>query len=56
MIKEKLIEKDPKHQAYYNKNYKIVNKDIVHIDQQLQSITKHYKRDKVRYHTIRLDI
>ena len=47
MIKEKLIEKDPKHQAYYNKNYKIVNKDIVHIDQQLQSITKHSKRDKV---------
>lgn len=32
MIKEKLIEKDAKHQAYYNKNYKIVNKDIVHID------------------------
>ncbi|RQN29654.1 ABC transporter substrate-binding protein, partial [Paraburkholderia tropica] len=47
MIKEKLIEKDPKHQAYYNKNYKMVNKDIVHIDQQLQSITKHSKRDKV---------
>lgn len=46
-IKNKLIEKDPKHQGYYMKNYKKLDKDIADINQQMKEITKDTKRDKI---------
>lgn len=46
-IKEALIQRDPKHRSYYEKNYKQLNQDLKDIDQELKSITKNPKRDKV---------
>lgn len=46
-IKDKLIQRDPKHKAYYEKNYKKLDKDIANIDQKMQNITKNPKREKI---------
>lgn len=46
-IKDKLIQKDPKHKSYYEKNYKKLDKDIANIDKKMQKITKSPKREKI---------
>ncbi|WP_436854437.1 metal ABC transporter solute-binding protein, Zn/Mn family [Staphylococcus caeli] len=46
-IKDDLVKKDPRHKAYYEKNYKMLSADLVRIDQEMKHITKHPKRDKV---------
>ncbi|MCD9055139.1 zinc ABC transporter substrate-binding protein [Staphylococcus arlettae] len=46
-IKDELVAKDPKHSAYYEKNYRKLNKDIDQIDRQLKTITTNPKRDTV---------
>nr|WP_253286488.1 zinc ABC transporter substrate-binding protein [Staphylococcus caprae] len=46
-IKDKLIQKDPKHKSYYEENYKKLDKEIKDIDNKMKSITKNPKRDKV---------
>ena len=46
-IIEKLIQKDPEHKDYYQKNYQDLIKDINEIDESLQNITKDTKRDTV---------
>ncbi|MBO1198133.1 zinc ABC transporter substrate-binding protein [Staphylococcus simiae] len=46
-IKNKLIAQDPKHRSYYEDNYKKVDKDLEHINEQLVKATKHAKRHKV---------
>ncbi|KDE94956.1 ABC transporter substrate-binding protein [Staphylococcus sp. TE8] len=46
-IKDKLIQKDPKHKSYYEKNYKKLDKDISNIDKKMQKITKSPKREKI---------
>ncbi|RIM55531.1 metal ABC transporter solute-binding protein, Zn/Mn family [Staphylococcus capitis] len=45
--KDKLIQKDPKHKSYYEKNYKKLDKDIANIDKKMQKITKSPKREKI---------
>ncbi|WP_419789984.1 metal ABC transporter solute-binding protein, Zn/Mn family [Staphylococcus caprae] len=46
-IKDKLIQKDPKHKSYYEENYKKLDKEIKDIDNKMKRITKNPKRDKV---------
>ena len=46
-IKDKLIQKDPKHKSYYEKNYKKLDKDVANIDKKMQKITKSPKREKI---------
>ncbi|MEJ7174112.1 zinc ABC transporter substrate-binding protein [Staphylococcus caprae] len=46
-IKDKLIQQDPKHKSYYEKNYKKLDKEIKDIDNKMKRITKNPKRDKV---------
>ncbi|MDS3993639.1 metal ABC transporter solute-binding protein, Zn/Mn family [Staphylococcus capitis] len=46
-IKDKLIQKDPKHKSYYEKNYKKLDKDIANIDKKMQKITKSPKHEKI---------
>ncbi|WP_259341953.1 metal ABC transporter solute-binding protein, Zn/Mn family, partial [Mammaliicoccus sciuri] len=46
-IKDKLVQKDPDHKEYYQKNYQNLIKDINEIDESLQNVTKDTKRDTV---------
>lgn len=46
-IKTDLVEKDPQHKAYYEKNYKQLIADLDHINQQMRHITSNPKRDTV---------
>lgn len=46
-IKDKLIQKDPKHKQYYQKNYHKLIKEINEIDESLQNITDDTTRDTV---------
>ena len=45
MIKNDLIEKDPKHKTYYTRNYNHLIKDMNEIDHEMKRITQHPKRD-----------
>ena len=47
VIKDDLIEKDPKHKKYYTRNYNHLIKDIDEIDNEMKRITQHPKRDTV---------
>ncbi|WP_336831653.1 metal ABC transporter solute-binding protein, Zn/Mn family [Staphylococcus pseudoxylosus] len=46
-IKDDLVKKDPQHKIYYEKNYKQVVNDLDNINQRLNEITEHPKRDTV---------
>lgn len=46
-IKNKLVQKDPKHKAYYEHNYRQLKNDLKGIDQQLNKVTKHPKRKTI---------
>ncbi|MCG7338131.1 zinc ABC transporter substrate-binding lipoprotein AdcA [Staphylococcus sp. ACRSN] len=39
-IKDELVKKDPKHKAYYEKNYKKLNKDLEKIDSKMKETVK----------------
>ena len=45
VIKNDLIEKDPKHKTYYTRNYNHLIKDMNEIDHEMKRITQHPKRD-----------
>lgn len=42
-IKDELIKKDPDNKAYYEKNFKKLNKDLTDIDDELKDITKDHQ-------------
>ncbi|HLR19384.1 MAG TPA: zinc ABC transporter substrate-binding protein [Staphylococcus sp.] len=46
-IRDDLVKKDPKHKAYYTKNYQSLVEDMDDIDKKMKSITKDKKRDTV---------
>ncbi|RIL70648.1 ABC transporter substrate-binding protein [Staphylococcus devriesei] len=46
-IKNDLVKRDPNHKAYYEQNYKQLNKDLTDLDKELKRITANPKRDKV---------
>ena len=46
-IKNDLVKRDPDHKAYYEQNYKKLDKDLTDLDKKLKQITANPKRDKV---------
>lgn len=46
-IKNDLVKRDPQHKAYYEQNFKKLNQDLTDLDNNLKTITKNPKRQKV---------
>ena len=46
-IKNDLVKRDPQHKAYYEQNFKKLNQDLTDLDNNLKTITKNPKREKV---------